>query len=395
MEGNKTEIVEQKCNKQFFDLIKSEKRFNLLQGGTRSGKTYAVCQYLCYLLTTTNKSLTISIIRKTLPALKASVQRDFIAILEETGIYDLGTHNKAENTFKYNQHLIEFFSVDEPAKIRGRKRSIAFLNECNEFSLEDFRQINMRTESKVIMDFNPSDPVHWIYSEIIPRQDCDHWITTYKDNLFLPTELVNEIENLKKDEDYWRVYGEGQRAVFSSRQIFNNWNWIPHKEFPEHDVEGECYIGLDWGYSNDPTAAILAFKRKDKLYIHEILYRTGMTNADIVDFLKIGGYGNTLTFADSAEPKSIETCRQLGLMMKGATKGAGSINAGISLIKEFDVYASIESRNLFTEYNNYYWETLKDGTIINKPKDSFNHLKDALRYLCLSQYSKRVDFYII
>ena len=122
MEGNKAEIVEQKCNKQFFDLIKSEKRFNLLQGGTRSGKTYAVCQYLCYLLTTTNKSLTISIIRKTLPALKASVQRDFIAILEETGIYDLGTHNKAENTFKYNQHLIEFFSVDEPAKIRGRKR---------------------------------------------------------------------------------------------------------------------------------------------------------------------------------------------------------------------------------------------------------------------------------
>lgn len=120
-----------------------------------------------------------------------------------------------------------------------------------------------------------------------------------------------------------------------------------------------------------------------------------MTNADIVDFLKIGGYGNTLTFADSAEPKSIETCRQLGLMIKGATKGAGSINAGISLIKEFDVYASIESRNLFTEYNNYYWETLKDGTIINKPKDSFNHLKDALRYLCLSQYSKRVDFYII
>ena len=180
-----TKTVEQKCNRQFYDLIRSNKRFKVHQGGTRSGKTVAVCQYLVYLITTSDKPLTISVVRKTLPALKGSVLRDIMNILQETGIYYLGVHNKAENTFRYNNHLIEFLSVDEPQKIRGRKRNIAFLNEGNELNIEDFRQINMRTTDMLILDFNPSDPVHWIYSDLIPRDDCDTWITTYRDNNFL------------------------------------------------------------------------------------------------------------------------------------------------------------------------------------------------------------------
>lgn len=367
-----------------------------MQGGTRSGKTYAVCQYIVYLLRTSQKPLVISIIRKTLPAVKASVMRDLIGILEDTGDYFAGNHNKAENTFKFKNHLLEFLSVDEPQKIRGRKRDIAFLNEANELTLEDFRQINMRTTQKVIIDFNPSEVNHWIYEDVIPREDCDTWISTYKDNMFLSQDLVHEIERMRdRDPDYWRVYGEGQRAFYSKRQIFSSWHFIDEKDFPEIDLETEAVIGLDFGFSNDPSAGLIVARKNDKLYVKEILYKTGMTNQDLADFFKGRGYAQILTFADSAEPKSIEECRRQGLLMKAATKGQGSINAGISLIKEFEVYISKDSSNLIKEYQSYYWEQLKDGTIINKPVDKHNHLMDALRYAVYSQYSKRADFFVI
>ena len=388
--------ITQNCNVQFYNLIESQKRFKIHQGGTRSGKTFAICQYITYLLTSSKKPLVISIIRKTLPSLRGSVMRDIILILEQTGLYYLGTHNKAANTFEYGKHLLEFLSVDEPQKIRGRKRNIAFLNEANELNIEDFRQINMRTTDFLIMDFNPSDPVHWIYDEIIPRDDCDTWITTYKDNKFLSEDLVFEIERMReRDPDYWRVYGEGQKAVYSARQIFSNWIFIPHSEFPEFDIDIEAVIGLDFGFTNDPSAATLIFKKNDKLYIHELFYKTGMTNSDIVDYIKKLGYEQVLIFADAAEPKSVEQIKREGLLIKPAVKGQGSINAGISLLKEYDIIVSKESKNIIKEYNNYYWEELKDGTIINKPKDKFNHAMDSIRYGVYSQYGKRENFFVI
>ena len=142
-----------KANVQLEQLLNCDKRFSVLQGGTRSGKTYAVCQYIVYLLRESKKPLTISVVRKTLPAVKASVMRDLISILEETGDYYIGLHNKAENTFRFKNHLLEFLSVDEPQKIRGRKRDIAFLNEANELTLEDFRQINMRNFRRVKINY--------------------------------------------------------------------------------------------------------------------------------------------------------------------------------------------------------------------------------------------------
>jgi len=390
------EAIEQRCNRQFYDLIESNKRFKIHQGGTRSGKTFAICQYLTYLLTVSKEPLIISIVRKTLPALKGSVLRDFILILQQTGLYYEGTHNKAENTFVYGEHTVEFLSVDEPQKIRGRKRNIAFLNEANELNIEDFRQINMRCTDFLILDFNPSDPVHWIYDEVIPRDDCDTWITTYKDNKFLSEDLVFEIERMReRDPDYWRVYGEGQKAVYSARQIFSNWTFIPHSEFPEFDIDIEAVIGLDFGFTNDPSAATLIFKKNDKLYIHELFYKTGMTNSDIVDYIKKLGYEQVLIFADAAEPKSVEQIKREGLLIKPAVKGQGSINAGISLLKEYDIIVSKESKNIIKEYNNYYWEELKDGTIINKPKDKFNHAMDSIRYGVYSQYGKRENFFVI
>jgi phage terminase large subunit len=364
-----------------------------IKGGTRSGKTYSIVQYLIYRMTTAKEPLTISIVRKTLPALRRSVMRDFINIADKLGIYYLGEHNKSENIFKYNGHTIEFLSTDEPQKIRGAKRDICFINEGNELNYEDFRQLSMRTTSEMIIDFNPSDPVHWLYEEIIDREDCDLFITTYKDNKFLPSELIKEIERIReRDPDYWLVYGEGQRAVFSDRQIFKGWQYIPLKEFPEFD---DTTIGIDFGFSNDECAIVEIGKVKDRIYINELCYRKAMTNRDIAEFLKSIGKNNVLAFCDSAEPKSIEELRQMDIWAKGATKGSGSINAGISLLKEFDIIVSNESKNIKKEQQTYFWHQLKDETIINKPIDKNNHLMDAIRYAVYSQYRNRNDFFVV
>lgn len=319
--------------------------------------------------------------------------RDLISILEQTGIYWKGEHNKSNNEFTYNGHLIEFLSVDEPQKIRGRKRNIAFLNEANELTLEDFRQINMRTTDSVIMDFNPSDPVHWIYEDIIPREDCDTWITTYKDNKFLQADIVKEIERMKeRDPDYWRVYGEGQQAVFSKRQIFNNWTFIPFADFPEFDNPS---IGLDFGFDVDPTAIVLGQKFGNRIYIHELMYSNQKTGKDIADFIKEKKHDQTLIFADGSWGSSVEDIRRQGCLIKKANKGPGSVEAGIQLLKEFDIFISLESKNIIKEYRSYMWNELKDGTIINKPVDKNNHAMDAIRYLVYSQYSKRTEFFVI
>ena len=385
--------VKEFCNIQFYQTLNSKKRIKVHQGGTRSGKTYAIVQYLIYRITTAKEPLTISVVRKTLPALRRSVMRDFINIADKLGIYYLGEHNKSENIFKYNGHTIEFLSTDEPQKIRGAKRDICFINEGNELHFEDFRQLSMRTTEEMIIDFNPSDPVHWLYDEIIEREDCDLFITTYKDNKFLPSELVKEIERIReRDPDYWLVYGEGQRAVFSDRQIFKGWQYIPLAEFPEFD---QTSIGIDFGFSNDPCAIVEIAKVSDKIYINELCYKKGMTNRDVAEFLKSIGKNEILAYCDSAEPKSIEELRQMDVWGKGATKGAGSINAGISLLKEFDIIVSNESTNIKREQQTYFWDQLKDETIINKPIDKNNHAMDAIRYAIYSKYRNRTDFFVI
>jgi phage terminase large subunit len=335
MEASGTQRVEQFLNRQFYDLLHSDKRFRVHRGGSRSGKSWACCQFIAYLLQSTSEPLLIDIVRKTLPALRGSIMRDMIQILQETNIYYMGVHNKAENTFTYNGSTISFISVDDSQKIRGRRRDIALLEEANELTKEDFRQINMRTSDFLIFTFNPSDPVHWLQDELDPEQ-TDEWVTTYKDNKFLSPDIVAQIERMKdRDPDFWKVFGLGEWAKLSKRQIFTNWEFIDYKDFPETD---EVYLGIDWGYSSDPTAICEVRKHQDKIYVKEICYRTGMTNFDINQFIEAQGYKDTMCIYDSAEPKSGEELRRLSKgvnIFKPSVKGQGSINAGISLMKEF------------------------------------------------------------
>ena len=257
---------------------------------------------MIHLLLSEEDGKVITIARKTLPAVKSSVFRDFMSILDQVGILYNGYLNKSEMIYYYKNHKCEFISVDEPQKIRGRKRDILFVNEGNELSFEDFRQLIMRTSQQVILDFNPSDPIHWIYDELMTRDDSETFISTYKDNAFLEKQIVDEIERLKdKDEQYWSVYGEGKRATFAEGMVFNNWEWINYEDFPETD---DIFLGLDFGYTNDPTAIVELRKKNDKIYIKEICYKTGMTNQDIANFLKANNYSETIIYCDSAEPKS-------------------------------------------------------------------------------------------
>ena len=393
MDTSQRQKVTEYCNKQFYQAVNSEKRLNIFQGGTRSGKSWSLMQYCLYLMTTEKNPLTISIVRKTLPALKRSVLRDFLHISKQLGIYWNGVHNKSENTFDFNGHTLEMFSADDAQKIRGSARDILWINEGNELFFEDYQQLVMRTRKKVYIDFNPSDPVHYLY-ELAERDDAALFISTYKDNKFLPKELVDEIERIReRDPDYWRVYGEGQRAVFSEKQIFKNWNYIPYKDFPELDDE---VIGVDFGFSQDSLAIVKVSKHKNNLYIHELLYKKGMTNRDIAQFLKKEKLDDFICYCDSAEPKSIEELKQMSILAKPAIKGAGSINAGISLLKEFDIYVSEESINILKEQQSYVFDELKDGTIINKPKaNQADHLMDSIRYCVYSRWRNRNDFFVV
>ena len=390
--GNGKRRIKEFCNRQFYEAVNSKQRIKIFQGGSRSGKSWALMQYCLYLITTETKPITISIVRKTLPALKRSVLRDFNIIAKSLGVYYLGEFNKTELVFNYNGHTIEFFSADDAQKIRGSTRDVLWCEECNELNIEDFRQLSMRTKREILMSFNPSDPVHFVY-DLCERDDADLFISTYRDNKFIAPEVKKELERLKKrDPDFWRVYGEGQRAVFSQRQIFRDWNYIDESEFPD---ELEWFMGCDFGYTNDPTAICLIAKKNDKVFVKEVLYKTGMTNRDIANHLKSLGLDDLLMYCDSAEPKSIEELKQMGILAKPAIKGAGSINAGLSLMKEFDFYISNKATNVKSEQMKYVWEELKDGTIINKAVDRDNHAMDCLRYGLYSRFKNRNEFFVI
>ena len=393
MDTSNKERIE--CNIQFYQTLNSKKRVIIHQGGSRSGKTYAICQWIIYLLTTEKERLIITVARKTLPALKGSVYRDFIEIAQQTGIYYFAEINKAELTFQYKNHLVEFISLDNEMKVRGRKRNICFLNEANEFFLEDFNQLALRTTGKIILDFNPSDVIHWIY-EISNRSDAELFVTTYTDNFFLDPEIKKEIERMKEqDEDRWRVYGLGERATFKQGQIYDKWKWIDYKDFLDKE-HCEIAYGIDFGFTNDESTIVEVRRKNDRLYIHELLFKKGLTNEDLFNEIKALDLKEEIFICDSAEPKSIEDLRRFGLYCKPSIKGAGSVMAGINKIKEYQIYASKESKNLLNEYQFYVWETNKDGVTINKIKQNGqDHLMDAFRYAVTTGLARQQPLVIV
>ena len=383
--------------KAYYDLLHCKTRIAVLQGGTRSGKTFSTITLLCeWCYRNPNAGYLITVVRKSFPSLRASVMRDFFFILDREDWYDERNHNKTENTYSLFGNTWEFISIDQPQKIRGAKRQFCFINEANELDLESYRQLALRTSNdfqgvSMILDYNPSDEYHWIYDHVIPRDDASFYKSTYLDNPFLNKETIDEIERLRDtDEYYWTVYGLGERGI-SRETIFRS---DVYSELPARAKF--LAWGLDWGYANDPTALVKVYEHDHALYIEEVLYSGGLTNSDIGD--KLRDFGITRheeIIADSSEPKSIEEIHRMNFNIKPAKKGADSVRIGIDLMRRYKLYIKDTSTNAQKEFRNYKWMTDKNGKVLNQPKDEWNHCIDAVRYVCLNKLLRRTGKYFI
>tara|TARA_Y100001938_G_scaffold84237_1_gene115754 strand:+ start:13996 stop:15153 length:1158 start_codon:yes stop_codon:yes gene_type:complete len=369
-----------KTTNVFHKAYKSDTRITCLQGGTRSSKSYSLAQlFIVKCLEDTGKTYTIC--RKTLPALKATAYRDMLQILKELDLYSEENHNKSELSYQLNGNLLEFISVDQPQKIRGRKRNYLWLNEANEFTYEDWQQLILRTTEKIYLDYNPSDPYSWIYDKVIVRDDCTFIKSTYKANPFLDEDTVAEIERLRDlDPDYWQVYGLGEIGSVQT-MIFRKFELVD-------EVQGRLIgYGLDFGFTNSPSALVAVYQSDDNLYIKEMLYEKRLTNTDLANKLREFRIDRqSEIIGDSAEPKTIEEIYRQGFNIKPAKKGAG-IHLGIDIMRRYKLHITKDSLNAIKEFRGYKWATDKNGDVLNTPVKVNDHLVDATRYLCLNKLS--------
>lgn len=350
-------------------LYNNEARFIINEGGSRSSKTYSLCQ-LIMVYCLQNPQKVVSIIRKTFPALRATAMRDFLEVLKEAGIYDKASHNMSEHIYTFpNGSIVEFFSVDDEQKIRGRKRHVAWCNEANELFLDDFTQLNMRTEQKLIFDYNPSDSTSWLYE--LPKDESVLIKSTYRDNPFLPDSIKRQIEDLKRtDEALYQIYALGEHAI-SKANIYSNWTFLPHR--PARFTQ--FVYGLDFGY-NHPTALMRVYWHEKDIFIEPVIYESYLTTSNLIDRMaSLDVEKETEIIADYARPEIIAEMNNAGYNVLNANK---VVKKGIDNIKTFGVFAMAD-KNLEKEYANYKWKKVGD-TITDEPVKLFDDAMDAVRY---------------
>ena len=366
-----------------------DKRIKIVQGGTSAGKTYGILPIL--IDRATKEKVEISVVSESIPHLRRGAIRDFLKIMDETNRFIDVNYNKSflKYTFANGSH-IEFFSADQPDRLRGARRDILYINEANNIDFESYQQLAIRTAKEVWVDYNPTHEF-WAHTELMNDPDADFIILTYKDNEALSETIVKEIEKAKEKgktsaywQNWWLVYGEGQIGSLEG-VIFSNWKQI--NTIPEDArLVG---LGLDFGYTNDPTAIIEVYIWNNKRILNEVCYRTQMVNGDIARMLP----KNIVTYADSAEPKSIEEIKRTGVYIKGVTKGKDSINFGIQIMQDQEYLVTAQSTNLIKELRYYSWDKDKNGKQLNKPIDNFNHAIDAVRYHEMEAIGLVTDFF--
>ncbi len=352
-----------------------------LQGSSRSSKTYSNVQWLirqCYDVPGT----TVSIVRKTMPALKRSVYRDFKEIMIDWGLWNEKSMNNTDWIYTFdNGSWIEFFPATDDQRLRGSKRQILFVNEANEISFIEWQQLQMRTTLFTIIDYNPSfSEEHWINQVNLEQRTC-WWISTYKDNPFLEQKVIDEIESLKwKNKSLWQVYGLGLRAIVEGL-VFPN---IEVVDYVPREAERRKFYGIDFGYASDPTAIIEVMIWKNTIYLNEICYQTHMLTADIIrELQEIEGAPEIIS--ESADPRLIDEISNAGFNINAVNKFQGSINAGLMKMKEYKICVTRHSSNLIKEFHNYTYRQNKEGKWLNEPVDAFNHGIDATRYVVLEK----------
>jgi phage terminase large subunit len=359
-------------------ISKLRSRIRIVQGGTSSSKTFSILPLLIQYAVQNPKS-EISVVSESIPHLKRGAVRDFIKIMDWVGNWIPENFNKSNLTYTFkNGSYIEFFSADQPDKLRGARRDVLFINECNNVDFESYQQLAIRTKKFIYLDYNPTNEF-WVHRELIGQPNTDFIILTYKDNEALDDNLVKEIEKARDKavtsaywENWWKVYGLGQIGSLEG-VIFTNWQQIDNIPV-EADLIG---YGLDFGYSNDPTSIVEIYKYNGKRVVNELCYQKGLSNAQIAKFINT----NHPVYCDSAEPKSIAELRSYGVRAEAVIKGSDSINFGIQIMQEQEYLVTSKSINLINELRKYAWDKdRKTGQTLNRPIDMFNHSIDALRY---------------
>jgi phage terminase large subunit len=359
-------------------ISKLKKRIRIVQGGTSSSKTFTILPFLIDYATKTPKA-EISVVSESIPHLKRGALKDFLKIMDWTNNFNPNNFNKQNLTYTFsNGSYIEFFSADQPDKLRGARRDVLFINECNNITFESYQQLSIRTNKFIYLDYNPTNEF-WVHKELIGQPDTDFIILTYKDNEALQPSIVTEIEKAREKaktssywDNWWKVYGLGEIGTLEG-VIFNNYSIID-------TIPQEARLlgyGLDFGYSNDPTAIIEVYQYDGKRILNEICYSKGLSNAQIAKHIT----DNKPCYCDSAEPKSIDELRMYRINAHAVRKGADSINYGIQIMQMQDYLITKKSVNLINEFRKYAWDKDKrSNEKLNKPIDNFNHAIDAVRY---------------
>ena len=358
-------------------ILNLKKRIKIIQGGTSAGKTFGILPVLID-KAARHEGIEISVVAETIPHLRRGALKDFLKIMKWTGRFFEDRFNKSLLRYEFaNGSVIEFFSADDSSKLRGARRDILYINECNNVTFDSYNELAIRTRKEVYLDFNPSNEF-WVHKELKDEPDSDFLILTYKDNEALDQSIIDQIEKNKEKAktssywaNWWKVYGEGQLGMLEG-VVFSNWKTID--TIPqEAKLLG---IGLDFGYTNDPTAIIEIYNYNGQRIVNEVAYQTGLLNSDIARMLP----KHVIVYADSSEPKSIDEIKRHGVTIKGVTKGKDSINYGIDVMQRNEYLVTANSQNLIKELRAYVWDTDKQGNRLNKPIDFNNHAIDAFRY---------------
>jgi phage terminase large subunit len=371
-------------------ILKLKKRVKIIQGGTSAGKTFGILPILIDKATRTPR-LEISIVAESIPHLRRGALKDFLNIMKWTNRFFDNRYNKSLLRYEFaNGSYIEFFSADDSSKLRGARRDILYINECNNVAFNSYNELSIRTKSDIYLDFNPANEF-WVHTELKDEVDSDFLILTYKDNEALDYRIVKEIEKNKAKsktsaywENWWRVYGEGLVGMLEG-VVFSNWKVIDK-------IPNEAKLlgyGVDFGYSVDPSTIIEVYNLDGKRILNEICYETGLVNTEIAKRMK----SEVIAYADSSEPKSIEEIRRTGQKIKGVTKGADSINFGIQIMQSQSYLVTSKSANLIKELRSYCWDKdRKTGAQIGKPVDYMNHAVDAVRYHEMESLGRGANF---
>jgi phage terminase large subunit len=364
-------------------------RKKVIQGGTSAGKTYAILAVLIHIAAKAKTE--ISVVSESIPHLRRGAMKDFGKVMQWTNRWRDEGWNKTLLTYTFaNGSTIEFFSADQEAKLRGARRQVLYINEANNIDFEAYHQLAIRTSEAIYIDFNPVSEF-WAHTEVLKEPDSELVVLTYRDNEALPATIRDDIEAAQVKAatstywaNWWKVYGLGEVGSLQG-VVFDDWQQVDNIDFAGDKLVA---IGLDWGYTNDPTAVVAVYKRGSAILLHELLYQNGLTNQDIADHLRKLGIGRSWPIiADSAEPKSIEEVHRLGFNIHPATKGADSIRNSIDILKRQPLLVTRESTNLIKELRNYTWDTDKTGASLGVPIDRYNHAIDAVRYVALNKLS--------